>query len=92
MLALSSHSIPAQTFEGINFGGSSVGECASRVEDKMMLRERTLQLLELLTVSEHRSIALVTHKGYLCEVRRVTLCCAFARVCEQPSRVVCVIS
>ena len=52
----------------------------------MMLRERTLQLLELLTESEHRSIALVTHKGYLREVRRVTLCYAFACECEQPSR------
>ena len=62
----------AQTFAGMHFRGRAVGECASRVEDKMMLRERTLQLLELLTESEHRSLALVTHKGYLREVRSVT--------------------
>jgi broad specificity phosphatase PhoE len=34
-------------------------------EDEGKLRERTLKLFELLAQSEHRSVAIITHKGYL---------------------------
>ena len=39
-------------------------------EDKSMLRERTRQLFDLLAESEERSIAVITHKGYLRELER----------------------
>jgi broad specificity phosphatase PhoE len=39
-------------------------------EDKQMLRKRTKKLFELLIESEHSSLAIVTHKGYLRELER----------------------
>jgi broad specificity phosphatase PhoE len=39
-------------------------------EDKQMLRKRTGKLFDLLDESDHSSLAIVTHKGYLRELER----------------------
>lgn len=39
-------------------------------EDKRMLRKRTKKLFDLLGESDHSSLAIVTHKGYLRELER----------------------
>ena len=43
---------------------------SSIVEEKHMLRGRTNKLFELLSESEHKAVAVVTHKGYLRELER----------------------
>jgi len=74
-----------KTFEHITFEKlEEESEAARRrdgVEDKTMLRERTLALLGLLECSEHRSVALVTHKGYLRELERGPFCRPDATEC-----------
>jgi broad specificity phosphatase PhoE len=45
-------------------------EYSGTEEDKEMLRVRTKKLIDLLAESQERSIAVVTHKGYLRELER----------------------
>lgn len=75
------------TFVGIDFeqvlkiDDGPPSEPAGGVEDKAMLRTRTLAMLGLLEDADDTSIALVTHKGYLRELERGPLCQAEATEC-----------
>jgi broad specificity phosphatase PhoE len=48
----------------------SISDFCSTEEDKVMLRTRTKTLFKLLAESDERSIAIVTHKGFLRELER----------------------
>ena len=62
---------------------SEVGMQGCAVEDKAMLRQRTLQLLELLEEQrEHAAVAIVGHKGYIRELERGTFCRPGATECS----------
>jgi len=66
--------------EGHNPTKSASG--GADVEDKEMLRSRTLQVLELLEEQcDHRAVAIVSHKGYIRELERGPFCRSEATEC-----------
>jgi len=70
---------------GVGADGEQDGATKSSltdVEDKAMLRIRTMQVLTLLEETADRSVALVTHKGFLRELERGPLCKPDASECS----------